>query len=305
MKIFIFIILIITLSGCATPKRSVRIEDRLWLENDYYRRLEQITVDYRIERVLTRFGHTHVLVSGENNIKSIIFLHAMGLNLTSWIPQINVLSEHYRIIAIDTIGDQGRSIVRRDHPENIREYSLWLNDIIEHFDINDVNIVGNSMGGWIAHGYAIHYSEKMKNLILISPAAGIPARTNWMGLLLRMVRTNNEIKLQDIAREILGNGQAQYDWIEYMGKASKDYKSARIGVPKNFSDEEIRRTGGNILLLIGENETIYRSIENVFQKIQTIRSDIICKLIPNAGHLGGWDNPQFVNTEIMNFIGIE
>jgi pimeloyl-ACP methyl ester carboxylesterase len=165
--------------------------------------------------------------------------------------------------------------------------------------------VGNSMGGWIAHGYAIHYSEKMENLILISPAAGIPARTNWMGLLLRMVRTNNERKLQDIAKEILGNGQAQYDWIEYMGKASKDYKSAKIGVPKNFSDEEIRRTGGNILLLIGENETIYRSIENVFQKVQSIRADIICKLIPNAGHLGGWDNPQFVNTEIMNIIGIE
>ena len=305
MKKIIFVVLVIIISGCATPKRSVRIEDRLWLENDYYKRLENITVNYKLDRVLTRFGHTQVLVSGENNSETIILLHAMGLNLTAWTPQINKLSEYYRVIAIDTIGDQGRSIVRRDYPETISEYGLWLNDIIEHYKINNVNIIGNSMGGWIAHGYAIHYHEKINNLILISPAAGIPAKTTWMGLLLKMVSTNNEQKLQEIAKPLLGNGQALNDWAEYMGKASKDYKSAHMGVPKNFNDEEIKRTGGNILLLIGENETIYKSINDVFKKAQSIRSDIICKLIPNAGHLGGWDNPQFVNNEIMNFIGIE
>ena len=303
--IYLILFLITVLSGCATPKRSVRIEDRLWLENDYYRRLEHITVDYRIGRVLTRFGHTQVLVSGENNSETIVFLHAMGLNLTLWIPQINELSEYYRIIAIDTIGDQGRSIVRRDYPKTIIEYSEWLNDIIEYYEIENVNIVGNSMGGWIAHGYAIHFSEKIKNLILISPAAGIPAKTTWMGLLLRMMTTNNEQKLQEVAKGILGNGQAQTDWLEYMGKASKDYKSAHIGIPKNFNDNEIKGTGGNILLLIGENETIYKKIEEVFNKAQSVRPDIICKLIPNAGHLGGWDNPQFVNAEIIKFIGLE
>jgi pimeloyl-ACP methyl ester carboxylesterase len=90
-----------------------------------------------------------------------------------------------------------------------------------------------------------------------------------------------------------------------MGKASKDYKSAKLGMPKNFTDNEIKRTGGKILLLIGEGDIIYKSIENVFSKVKAIRPDIICKLIPNAGHFGGWDNPQFVNTEIINLIGIE
>jgi pimeloyl-ACP methyl ester carboxylesterase len=303
MKKILYMVLIIILSGCATPKRSVRIEDRLWLENDYYNRLKNITVNYRIDRVLTRFGHTQVLVSGENNLETIILLHPMGLNLTSWTPQINTLSEHYRIIAIDTIGDQGRSIVRRDYPETIKEYSFWLNDIIEFYGIIDVNIIGNSMGGWIAHGYAIHFYEKIEKLILISPAAGIPAKTNWGGLILKMIFTNNEKKLQEVARGILGNNQAHNDWLEYMGKASKDYKSAKVGIPKNFTEKEIRSTGGRILLLIGENETIYKSIENVFKKVQSIKPDIVCKLIPNAGHLGGWDNPQFVNNEIKNFIG--
>jgi pimeloyl-ACP methyl ester carboxylesterase len=304
MKKMMYIILIMTFFSC-TPNKSVRIEDRLWLENDYDRRLENITVNYRIDRVLTRYGHTQALIAGEDNENTIILMHPMGLNLTSWTPNINVLAEHFRIIAIDTIGDQGRSFVRRDYPENIKEYSLWLNDIIEFYEIEKVNIAGNSMGGWIAHCFAVNYPEKMETLMLISPAAGIPTKMTWGGLIFRMIYTNNEKKLQEVGKGILGNYQAQYDWVEYMGKASKDYKSAKLGMPKNFSNDEIKKTGGRILLLVGENDTIYKSIENLFKKAQSIRPDIICKLIPNAGHLGGWDNPQFVNNEIINFLGIE
>jgi pimeloyl-ACP methyl ester carboxylesterase len=304
-KIIIIMLINLIFTNCTTPKRVVRIEDRLWLENDYNSRLEKLTVDYRIDRVLTRFGHTQILVAGEQNKKVVIFLHAMGLNLTSWSPNIEMLSKHYKIIAIDMIGDQGRSIVRRDYPETITEYGSWLNEIITNYKIEKVNLVGCSMGGWIAHGYAIQYPEKIETLTLISPAAGIPAKTTWLGSILKMVTTNDEKKLQEVAQKILGNRQAQSDWIEYMGKASKDYKSAKLGMPKNFSDEEIRKTGGKILLLIGEEDKIYKSIENVFNKAKAVRPDIVCKLIPNASHIGGWDNPNFVNTEIINLIGAE
>lgn len=304
-KVIIVMFISLIFTNCTTPKRAVRIEDRLWIENDYDSRLKKLTIDYRIDRVLTRFGHTQILVAGEQNEKAVIFLHAMGLNLTSWLPNIEVLSKYYKIIAIDMIGDQGRSIVRRDYPETITEYGLWLNDIITNYKIETVNIAGCSMGGWIAHGYAIQYPEKIETLTLISPAAGIPAKTTWLGLILKMITTNDEKKLEKIAQKILGNRQAQSDWIEYMGKASKDYKSAKLGMPKNFSDEEIRKTGGKILLLIGEEDKIYKSSENVFKKAKAVRPDIVCKLIPDASHIGGWDNPNFVNTEIINLIGAE
>jgi pimeloyl-ACP methyl ester carboxylesterase len=297
--------LAISLFGCTTPKKSVRIDDRLWLENDYTKRLETLKANYRTERILTRFGHTQVLISGENNKEVIFLLHAMGLNSTVWIPNIEILSKYYKIIAVDAIGDQGRSVVRRDYPENIREYSLWLNDIVEYFGFNKINIVGNSMGGWIAHGYAIHYPEKIETLTLISPAAGIPAKTTWLGLILKMVSTNDERKLQKIAKKILGNHQAGKDWIEYMGKASKDYKSAKLGMPKNFSDDELRKTGGRVQLLVGDSETIYKSTEKVFAKAKAVIPAIECKIIPNAGHVAGWDNPNFVNNEIIDFIELE
>ncbi len=97
----------------------------------------------RIVRVLTRFGHTQVVISGETHDRPIILLHAMGLNLTSWAPNVEALSKQYKVIAV--------------------EYSQWLNDIIDSLELQEVNLFSCSMGGWIAHSYAINY-----------PAAGIP-----------------------------------------------------------------------------------------------------------------------------------
>lgn len=292
--------------GCiAIPKRAVRIEDRLWIEKDYDRRLSLWTVEYRIERILTRFGHTQVLISGEKHEKSIILLHAMGLNLTSWAPNVEALSKHYRVYAVDAIGDQGRSIVRRDYPENSHEYGQWLNDIIDTLGLNEVNIIGCSMGGWIGHSYAIEYPEKMKHLVLISPAAGIPQKTKWMGILLKMLFTNNELKLKEVSKKLLGPYQASKDWIDYMAKASKDPKSAKLGNPKEFSDEQLARTGGKVLLLIGDSEYIYKSTDDVLDRAKMHIPNLTAKIIPNAGHLGTWDNPVFVNSEIISFVGID
>lgn len=294
------------LTSCvAIPKKAVRVEDRLWLEKDYDRRLNLLRIDFRIERILTRFGHTQVLISGEANDKTIILLHAMGLNLTSWAPNIETLSRHYKVIAIDMIGDQGRSIVRRDYPENITEYSQLLNDIVDYFEINEVNIIGCSMGGWIGHGYAIEYPEKIQHLILISPAAGIPQKTKWMGILLKMLLTKDETKLKEASRRLLGPYQASEDWLEYMAKASKDPKGAKLGMPKEFSDEQLAKTGGKVLLLIGDSEYLYKSTDEVVNRARKTIPNITTKIIPNAGHLGAWDNPEFVNSEIISFIGIE
>ena len=128
MKYSLFLVVILSwaLSSCiATPDRATRIADRLWIEADYDRRLASCPVDYRIERVFTRFGHTQVLIAGQEHEQTILLLHAMGLNLTSWFRNIEALSQHFRILALDTIGDQGRSLVRRDNPRNAEEYILW------------------------------------------------------------------------------------------------------------------------------------------------------------------------------------
>ncbi len=83
-----------------------------------------------------------------------------------------------------------------------------------------------------------------------------------------------------------------------MARASDDPNSAKMGMPTTFSDAQLARTGGNVLLLIGDSEYIYQSADDVMNRAKKTLPNVTTKIIPHAGHLGAWDNPEFVNKEL-------
>jgi pimeloyl-ACP methyl ester carboxylesterase len=90
----------------------------------------------------------------------------MGLrrNVEWWFRQIPALSEHFQVIAFDNRG-AGRS----DKP--VMEYSipLFADDtagLMDALDISKAQILGISMGGYIAQELALNYPEKVKSLVL-------------------------------------------------------------------------------------------------------------------------------------------
>ena len=96
----------------------------------------------------------------------------MGLrrNIEWWYRQIATLSQHFQVIAFDNRG-AGRS----DKPLMEYSISLFADDtagLMETLDIQNANILGVSMGGYIAQELAINYPEKVRGLILSCTSCG-------------------------------------------------------------------------------------------------------------------------------------
>ena len=66
-------------------------------------------VPYEELDLTTRFGKTHVIVSGSTAAKPIILLHGQDSCAISWIYNITTLSQTHRVYVVDTIGDIGKS----------------------------------------------------------------------------------------------------------------------------------------------------------------------------------------------------
>jgi pimeloyl-ACP methyl ester carboxylesterase len=235
------------------------------------------------------------------NGQAIFLFHAMGFNATSWAPNISELSRQYRIFAVDTIGDQGRSIVRRDYPKSGEEYAHWVMDLLDATGHESAILMGCSMGGWIAHNAAVYYPDKTDALILISPAAGIPERTTWWSFLRVMMFSRNEERLREVIDHRLGPYASQ-DWREYMYWAIQDPESARLGIPDTMSDEQIALTRMPTLLLIGDGEVVYKDTQEVIDRAENLIPDLRCEIIPRAGHMGHYDNPDFINRRVLDFL---
>ncbi len=96
----------------------------------------------------------------------------MGLrrNIEWWYCQIDALSKHFKVLLFDNRG-AGRS----DKPEMDYSIPLFADDtaeLMKSLNIRKANVLGVSMGGYIAQELAIRYPEMVSSLVLGCTGAG-------------------------------------------------------------------------------------------------------------------------------------
>jgi|HubBroStandDraft_6_1064221.scaffolds.fasta_scaffold103518_2 pimeloyl-ACP methyl ester carboxylesterase len=106
-----------------------------------------------------------VMEGGEGT--PLLYLHsAYGENL--WLPFHQRLSEKFRVIAPAHPGfAQSEGIEDIDTMEDMVFHYL---DLLDHLGTNPIDIVGVSLGGWIAAELATRYPDRVRRLVLATPA---------------------------------------------------------------------------------------------------------------------------------------
>jgi pimeloyl-ACP methyl ester carboxylesterase len=109
---------------------------------------------------------------------------------------------------------------------------------------------------------------------------------------------------RSITRKVLGNKivEGKQLWFDYMMTAFASKAKPRLGMPTKFSDEELTKTKVPTLLLIGQDEVIYGSIDTTLDRARRLIPHIQTEIIPNAGHLPNVDQPELVNARIPKFL---
>ena len=96
----------------------------------------------------------------------------------SFIPVIEELSKKYQVILPDHPGF-GNS-TQADWIETIPDLAYFYLDIFETMDLDEIHLVGHSMGGWISAEIVIRNTHRIKSLTLVS-SAGINIEGTPMG----------------------------------------------------------------------------------------------------------------------------
>lgn len=110
---------------------------------------------------------THFTESG--NGAPVILIHGVGLDGTIWDQQAEVLSKNYRVICYDMIG-HGQSACPPG-PYTLAQFVKQLDDLFVDLNLQKAHVVGFSMGGLVAQGFAAQYPDKVATLTIISSVA--------------------------------------------------------------------------------------------------------------------------------------
>ncbi|WP_151669604.1 alpha/beta fold hydrolase [Nitrincola schmidtii] len=103
----------------------------------------------------------HYQRSGQG--EPLVILHGLFGTLENWGSHIKNLSEHYDVIAAD-LRNHGRS----PHSPEI-SYPIMANDVVELLDdleLEEVNLLGHSMGGKVAMQIALNHGARVKKLMV-------------------------------------------------------------------------------------------------------------------------------------------
>lgn len=275
-------------------------------ERRFHEAYEHILADwpvpYETIQLPTRFGNTHIMVSGNPDAPPLLLLHGMTINSTMWKDNIQDLSRNYRTYCIDVMGDFGKSVVTRPL-QTEADCVQWLQDVLDGLGLSRVNLLGHSMGGWLALHFALNAPERVESLVLLAPVGSIfRIPLQFMFKVYPAMLLPAPHRIRRAWNWFLAKGSSLDEPI--WRQVEEAWMHCRVllkVIPKRFKEAQLRRLEPRTLFLVGDEEVIYnahKAVERVkawFPKVET-------EVIPHASHCLNAEQPAIVNDRILRFL---
>ncbi|SFP66194.1 Pimeloyl-ACP methyl ester carboxylesterase [Geodermatophilus dictyosporus] len=137
-------------------------------EAAYDAALARWPVPVRPVDVGTRFGSTHVLVSGAAAAPPLVLLPGGGATALAWSGAMRLLAAVRRVHVLDPVGDAGRSPATTPLT-SADDVVDWLGEVLDGLGLGAVDLAGHSYGGWQALAFALDRPGRVRRLGLVDP----------------------------------------------------------------------------------------------------------------------------------------
>jgi pimeloyl-ACP methyl ester carboxylesterase len=237
-------------------------------------------VPYASLNVPTRHGSAFVIASGRETAPPLVLLHGAGTNSAIWAGDVTEYSRHYRVLAVDLLGEPGKSAPNRPSWES-PAYAEWLDDILNELGVKAVTIMGLSQGAWTALKFAIYKPDRVKALALLSPGGITHDKLSFVVRAIPLLLLGRW-GITCINHMVLG-GQSVPAEIEEAMTVFMMHFRPRAGALPIFSDAELQRLLMPVLLLMGARDAL-RDAKKITARLQKLVPHMAATTIPEAGH---------------------
>jgi pimeloyl-ACP methyl ester carboxylesterase len=232
-------------------------------------------------RVPTREGETFVVASGPADAPPLVLFHGSGTNAAMWMGDVAAWAEHFRVYAVDLIGEPGLSAPVRP-PMTSGAYALWLDDALRELGLTRVSIVGASLGGWLALDYATRRPGRVERLALLCPSGIGRQKMGWLvkAVLLRPLgRWGLRRTMEAVAGLRLPLTEK---FLDSMVLTFAQFRPRRERLPV-VSDDALHRLDMPVLVIVGERDALLDS-RDTERRVERNVPNATVMFLPGVGH---------------------
>jgi pimeloyl-ACP methyl ester carboxylesterase len=241
----------------------------------------------------------------------LLLIAGLASDSQSWQPLIGELTSHCQVITLDNRGVGRTSPL--DAETSIHMMATDCIALVKHLGLKSVNMLGHSMGGFVAQECAIHYPEYLDKLILAATSSYNPRRnndlfSNWAwsleaGLDLKIwVRS---IFYWVLSERFFDDEQAIEDAVQF--EVDYPYPPNAVAFRKQvdaiveFNCTDKLSTIAARTLVIGGNEDLLFPVQMCKDLAERI-PDAVLTVLNNTAHSIYLDNPHVFIKTVLNFL---
>jgi pimeloyl-ACP methyl ester carboxylesterase len=237
-------------------------------------------------RVATSHGETFVVACGPPGAPPVMLLHGSTANSASWMGDVAVWAQRFRVFAVDMIGEPGFSAPARP-PLSSHVYAGWLGEVMDGLGVQRAALVGISLGGWLALEFATRHPGRVSALVLLCPG-GVGKFKNvllWAAPLLLLGSWGR----RQIGARIRGPGPvgelspAAKAFGDFMELIFANYRPRTERLPP-FDDPALQRLGMPVLTILGAKDVFIDSA-GTRARIAANAPHAEIVWLPEGGHL--------------------
>lgn len=246
--------------------------------------------------------------TGIEHASPVIFIHGFPFNHTMWKEQTELLADTHRVITYDVRG-HGKSELGNGHVL----IDFLVDDLfafMEHLGIQAANVVGLSMGGYIALRGIERTPERFLSLVLAntkSEADTNEAKTKRADA----IRTIQNDGVETFAENFLKTVFATESFDKHPQEIRKVRKMIEQTSPQSLcstlialaartdTTESLGKINVPALILVGEHDQLTppAAAQSMANRIR----DSHIHIIPDAAHMSNLENPEEFNTQLRDF----
>ncbi|WP_254602350.1 alpha/beta fold hydrolase [Burkholderia lata] len=234
----------------------------------------------------TRHGTTHVIACGPAHAPPVVLIHGAQTTAASWQHYAGEGSKHFRLYAIDVIGEAGPSAPSRP-PLASDAYAQWLDDVLDGLGVSRAAFVGISLGARTALDFALRRPARVTRLALLCPSGiGRQKPFLWWALPLLLL---GDVGRACVRRRVLGrlppaSTPAERDTFALMRAVDRGFRPRLEAIPV-FGDGALRTLSMPVMAIVGGRDVMLDSRET---------RDRLTRLVPHAQVLFLPDQYHFI-----------
>ena len=255
-------------------------------------------------KTATTSSGTYYLFNKKDQKTPIVFVHGVGLTHEIWHPQLNFFKE-YTTLTYDILG-HGKSKLNKEII-SFNDFSNQIVELIDELKIDQIHLVGFSIGSLIARNFATRFGERLKSLTLLG---SIYNRSKEQQKIVnqRFEQAKSELKLsrQALKRwftdKYLENNPHIYEKISSILSSNNMANFLKVYelFVKHKNDENFSKIKVSTLIMTGEFD-IGSTVE-MSRELNKIINNSQLSIIKNGKHLCSIECADEVNLKIKNFI---